>query len=193
MHMNDNQDKAETTAGEVDPTLLKTLQELKAVEKREANNAAIRAKTKDRKSKAIEERKELNKYIKYNLILWPLIAIGAMILRPDPIIIDHQKNQAQAVEIMQYLTNNFGVEGTTATWFIEIDSINIDENDRKRYIEVLSTLERDDPEDVKIASSLCGAVSSYWYNHRSELDGIRILGSGDRIIIGRYSFSDTCQ
>jgi len=139
-----------------------------------------------------EKRKKLNQYIKYNLIIWPLLAILFIFTKPEATVIDYQKNDAQAQEIMQYLSNNFGAKGYTASWFIEIDGINIYQNDKNRYIEVMTTLEKNTPEDITTANSLCGAISNYWYNHPSELHGIRIRGIGNKIIGHRYSISSPC-
>jgi len=188
----DINDKEKEASAEFDPVLLKTLQELKAVEKREASNAAIRKKMKNRKEKTSKESKELNKYVKYSLVIWPILIMLFIFTKPEAIVINDKKNEAQAQEIMQYLSNNFGVKGSTASWFIEIDGINIYQNDKNRYIEVLTTLEKD-AEGIVTASSLCGAVSNYWYNHSSELDGIRIRGVGNKIIGHQYSVSSPCS
>ncbi|MEH6503752.1 MAG: hypothetical protein V7682_07625 [Cycloclasticus sp.] len=129
------------------------------------------------------------KLIWANIIIWPLLLIFNVFSESPKAPVDTNKNDAQAAEISAYMKDNFAVPGYTASWYIEIDDIRINQTDEHRYIEVMTVLDRT---EHPIAKNLCGAVSNYWNNHKNDFNGLRILGIGEAIISSRYSLSGYC-
>ena len=137
-------------------------------------------------------RKNISTVILANLIIWPIVlVIFTYLLTPSSNTnINPAQNQTQAEEITAYMENNFGVPGYTASWYIDIDEIRINQKETNRYIEVLTTLEK---RQNTAGKNICGAVSNYWINHKNDFSGIRIVGIGEAIISYRYSLSGNCQ
>ena len=149
-----------------------------------------RAANKQNRADKNKERENLNKLVITNLIIWPLLLLIAVINSPDKPIIDTNKNQQQAKEIQAYMKRNFGAKGHAASWFIEIDDIQISQTDESRYIVVSTLLDKN---ENSTANNMCNAFSNYWVEHQSEFSGLRIIGINQQIISYRYSLNAMCS
>ncbi|MBL4743406.1 MAG: hypothetical protein JKX87_02015 [Cycloclasticus sp.] len=143
-----------------------------------------------RNKPVIKNKSALNKMILANIIIWPLLLIFYLSSGSSKPPIDTLKNNTEAAEISAYMKRNFAVPGYTASWYIDIDEIRISQTDTKRYIDVLTVLDRTEKSKAK---NLCGAISSYWNDHKNDFSGIRIIGTGEEIVVYRYSFGGNCN
>lgn len=133
---------------------------------------------------------EFNKVLWANIILWPIVLIALFTTRTSESNIDTERNETQTSEISEYVKNNFGLKGYTASWFNDIEDIQINQTNKSRYIEVITLLDRT---EKTIAKNLCGAVSNYWNKRESDFSGIRVIGIGREVISYRYSLGGQCH
>ncbi|PHS71972.1 MAG: hypothetical protein COB22_06020 [Cycloclasticus sp.] len=147
--------------------------------KRAASKTAIRVNNKEIKTMFIAA------------IALAILTLGLYLFNPpQKTIIDEQANTQQAQEITAYMKEQFAQPGYTASWYNEIDDIQINQTKKQRTIEIFTTLDqRSDP----TGNNICNAVSNYWQNHKNSFTGLRVIGMGGKITNYRYSLGSRCN
>ncbi len=109
----------------------------------------------------------------------------SFMLLMTPQFADAQPNQnAGAIELQKYLTENFGIPGYATTWFPAIRSVRVDGAVAVAQVTVASQ-----------ASSICSAVSGFVYDRTRKhgLTGVRIVDPKGAVLIMRRSVADPCR